>query len=107
MTRSFKPPVSPFPQPKNIKAMRGRRYREHRARLLATATRCYWCKEPISDALPANHPRKATADHLIPLSKGGPATFENLVAACRLCNVRRGNRDPDQTSFAVDGAEEW
>ena len=31
-------------------------------------------------------------DHVIPRSKGGPHTWENVVAACRPCNVRKGDR---------------
>lgn len=29
-------------------------------------------------------------DHMIPLSKGGPHTYENVVLAHRSCNSRRG-----------------
>lgn len=31
-------------------------------------------------------------DHVVPESKGGPTTFENLQAMCRPCNSRKGNR---------------
>ena len=31
-------------------------------------------------------------DHIIPESKGGPTTFENLQAMCRPCNSKKGNR---------------
>lgn len=32
-------------------------------------------------------------DHLVPLSKGGPNTAENVVLSCRFCNRSRCNRD--------------
>lgn len=31
-------------------------------------------------------------DHVIPRSKGGEHAWENVVAACRPCNVRKGDR---------------
>ncbi len=35
-----------------------------------------------------------TFDHIIPRSKGGLTTWENVVAACSPCNLRKGNRLP-------------
>lgn len=32
-----------------------------------------------------------TVDHIIPKSKGGPMTLDNLRPMCRTCNSRRGN----------------
>jgi 5-methylcytosine-specific restriction endonuclease McrA len=34
----------------------------------------------------------ATIDHVIPLSKGGGNTLDNLVIACYSCNIRKANR---------------
>lgn len=39
----------------------------------------------------AKHSRDLTLDHVIPRSKGGQSTWENLVACCRYCNARKGN----------------
>jgi 5-methylcytosine-specific restriction endonuclease McrA len=33
-----------------------------------------------------------TFDHVIPRSKGGLTTWENVVAACSCCNLRKGDR---------------
>ena len=33
-----------------------------------------------------------TFDHVLPRSKGGVTTWENVVAACSPCNLRKGNR---------------
>ena len=33
-----------------------------------------------------------TVDHIVPKSLGGPETEDNLRAACRVCNQRKGTR---------------
>ena len=33
-----------------------------------------------------------TIDHIIPRSRGGPHTWENLVSACKPCNHRKGGK---------------
>lgn len=33
-----------------------------------------------------------TVDHILPRSRGGGSNWTNLVAACRRCNARKGNR---------------
>jgi 5-methylcytosine-specific restriction endonuclease McrA len=33
-----------------------------------------------------------TFDHVVPRSRGGATTWENVVAACSACNLRKGNR---------------
>ncbi|OLP15769.1 HNH endonuclease [Leptolyngbya sp. 'hensonii'] len=36
--------------------------------------------------------RKLTLDHVIPKSKGGPHTWDNVVTACEPCNLKKGNQ---------------
>ncbi|HLZ64284.1 MAG TPA: HNH endonuclease [Ktedonosporobacter sp.] len=36
--------------------------------------------------------RELTLDHIIPRSRGGQGTWENLVACCKHCNGKKGNR---------------
>ena len=35
-----------------------------------------------------------TFDHVMPRSRGGQTTWENVVAACSPCNLRKGGRMP-------------
>ena len=46
---------------------------------------CQYCGE----ASPAHD---LTFDHVTPRSRGGHTTWENVVAACGPCNLRKGNR---------------
>ena len=42
-----------------------------------------------------------TLDHIMPRSRGGKDTWENLVAACVRCNVRKGNRTPKEARMTL------
>lgn len=45
--------------------------------------------------------RMMTVDHVIPRSKGGPSTWENLVCACMRCNNRKNNRLPEHANMVL------
>ena len=36
--------------------------------------------------------RELTFDHLVPRSRGGRTTWENVVTACAVCNLKKGGR---------------
>jgi hypothetical protein len=42
-----------------------------------------------------------TLDHVLPQSRGGKNTWENLVCACRDCNLKKGNRTPDEADMPL------
>ncbi len=42
-----------------------------------------------------------TLDHVIPQSRRGADTWENLVVACLHCNVRKGNRTPEEAGMPL------
>jgi 5-methylcytosine-specific restriction endonuclease McrA len=42
-----------------------------------------------------------TIDHIIPKSKGGDDTWENLVAACVQCNNKKGDRSPEDAKMIL------
>lgn len=45
--------------------------------------------------------RDLTLDHVIPRSRGGQSTWENLVACCKTCNGRKGNRMPKEVNMRL------
>ena len=53
---------------------------------------CQYC----GDDLPSHD---LTFDHVIPRSRGGRTTWENVVTACSPCNVRKGNRLPREVAM--------
>ena len=57
--------------------------------LLRDRNTCQYCGETFG-------PDDLTLDHVIPRSRGGDSTWENLVACCHACNRRKGNRMLDE-----------
>jgi len=43
-------------------------------------------------------------DHVVPRSRGGTHTWENVVAACRRCNTRKGDRTPGEAGMNLAGS---
>lgn len=44
---------------------------------------------------------RLTLDHVVPKSRGGPDTWDNLVAACVPCNNRKGSRTPEEAGMTL------
>lgn len=42
-----------------------------------------------------------TLDHVIPRSRGGQDTWENIAVACVRCNVKKGNRTPKEAGMLL------
>jgi 5-methylcytosine-specific restriction endonuclease McrA len=42
-----------------------------------------------------------TLDHVVPLSRGGSHTWDNVVTACERCNQRKGNRTPEEAGMVL------
>jgi hypothetical protein len=40
-------------------------------------------------------------DHVIPRSRGGQSSWQNLVAACRSCNLRKSNATPEEAHMSL------
>lgn len=45
--------------------------------------------------------KNMTIDHIIPRSRGGMFTWENLVCACKECNNRKNNRPLHEANMAL------
>ncbi|MDO9575017.1 MAG: HNH endonuclease [bacterium] len=42
-----------------------------------------------------------TCDHVIPKTRGGDDSWENLVCSCMECNNRKGNHTPDEAGIKL------
>lgn len=48
--------------------------------------------------------RDLTIDHVIPRWAGGPQSWDNLVACCRRCNLKKGDKSPQQAGMKLGKA---
>jgi len=55
---------------------------------------CQYCLKK----LPA---KELTLDHVVPRSRGGGSSWENLVASCCPCNNRKGDRTPQEARMPL------
>jgi 5-methylcytosine-specific restriction endonuclease McrA len=44
---------------------------------------------------------KLTLDHVVPRSRGGDSVWENVVTSCAPCNLRKGNRTPEEIKMRM------
>jgi 5-methylcytosine-specific restriction endonuclease McrA len=62
--------------------------------LLRDRNTCQFCGR----AFPAS---ELTLDHVLPRSRGGRSSWENLVACCYTCNNRKGDRTPEEAGLKL------
>jgi 5-methylcytosine-specific restriction endonuclease McrA len=60
--------------------------------LLRDRNTCQYCGQVLASG-------ELTLDHVIPRSRGGSSTWENLVACCHACNRRKGNQLTGEASM--------
>jgi 5-methylcytosine-specific restriction endonuclease McrA len=58
--------------------------------LVRDGFRCAYC---------GSHKERLSIDHIMPRSRGGRTSFENCVAACKGCNLRKGGRTPSEAGM--------
>jgi 5-methylcytosine-specific restriction endonuclease McrA len=89
-----------IPVPSVIRLVRYRRVpRQNRSVsrkgiLLRDGSTCQYCRRRML-------PQELTLDHVIPRSRAGGSTWENLVACCFPCNNRKGNRTPQEAGMVL------
>ena len=100
MKRSgFKPRAEPMARG-TTPMKRGKRMRPGKVRVkhrldIMSAKDAYFGDEDTRPCQYCGHHEDLTFDHVIPRSKGGTTTWENVVAACSACNLRKSDRLPD------------
>jgi 5-methylcytosine-specific restriction endonuclease McrA len=63
--------------------------------------RCAYCGcdllavEPFWPVGAGPAPHRYHADHIVPYSKGGRSTLDNLAITCPLCNLRKRDKPPE------------
>lgn len=62
--------------------------------LLRDRNSCQYCGTVLSAS-------ELTLDHVMPRSRGGSSTWENLVACCHECNRQKGNRTPAEAGMKL------
>jgi 5-methylcytosine-specific restriction endonuclease McrA len=55
---------------------------------------CQYCGIDLCDGT-------ATIDHVTPKSKGGAASWTNLVTSCKKCNLHKSNRTPKEANMVL------
>ena len=55
---------------------------------------CQYCMKTMSSG-------DLTLDHVMPRSRKGETTWENLVACCHPCNNRKGSRTPEEAGMRL------
>lgn len=56
--------------------------------------RCQYCGRKFLSS-------ELSLDHIVPISRGGKSTWENVVCACLPCNVKKGNRLPHECGMML------
>jgi 5-methylcytosine-specific restriction endonuclease McrA len=62
--------------------------------LMRDGNTCQYCGQKFTSG-------ELELEHVIPRSRGGKSTWENLVAACRDCNKRKADRTPDEAGMKL------
>ncbi len=73
-----------------------RRFRRQVTNTFLFARDHYTCQYCGRRSNQLRHREALTRDHVVPLSRGGLNTWNNVVTACSSCNTRKSNHLPDE-----------
>jgi 5-methylcytosine-specific restriction endonuclease McrA len=89
-----------FPVPSVIRLLEYRRI-PHQNRSLSRKNILMRDRYTCQYCLRAGSSGELTLDHVIPRSRKGESTWENLVACCHTCNNHKGNRTPEEAGMKL------
>ena len=55
---------------------------------------CQYCYKSFGE-------KELTLDHVLPKSRGGDKSWTNLVASCKKCNQKKGDKTPDEAGMKL------
>lgn len=65
--------------------------------------KCWICGVLIDLELKHPHPRSLTLDHIVPISRGGSNTMNNVACAHKICNEAKTNYLPCEFITGIEG----
>ncbi|MFO7715979.1 HNH endonuclease [Desulfosarcina sp.] len=91
----------------------GRTFRAPAVAVLVKVVRCVYrghvpfsrrnvlIRDRFTCAYCGSRAKPITLDHVIPRSRGGKTDFDNCVACCRACNLKKGALSPREVKMAL------
>jgi 5-methylcytosine-specific restriction endonuclease McrA len=103
--RSFRSERSHLPCPSVIRLVRyvhvPRRFRRQVTNTFLFARDGYACQYCGRHRSELRGRQFLTRDHILPMSRGGTNTWENVVTSCSPCNNRKGNHVPEEAGMKL------
>ena len=78
-------------------------FKKNKKILLRSGNICALCGGYIDKSLKFPHPMSASVDHIIPVSKGGKSTMDNLQLAHLCCNQSKSSKVVIQNTDTTTG----
>jgi 5-methylcytosine-specific restriction endonuclease McrA len=55
---------------------------------------CVYCQKQLNS-------EELSVDHVMPKSRGGKDTWDNLVTSCKTCNCSKGDKTPEEAGLII------